>query len=262
MVDHPRRIIGFSGGHNFRDMGGYRAGSGLAVAWGKLYRSGSMVELSDADHDLLHQLELRLICDLRSTRERRERPSRLPDARAFEVWWRDHRTTAADVVEAIQAPGVHDGFGRDLMIDLYRELPYEQAESYKVLFSRIAAGDLPLVFHCTAGKDRTGVAAAVLLDVLGVPRDVVAQDYALTDRFFDNLKRLVMADPDMQALANSDPRLWEPLLRADPAYLDALFATIDTRHGSSENYLREVLELAPADVAAIRETLLVPADYQ
>lgn len=259
MTDHLQRIINFAGGHNFRDMGGYPAADGLAVGWGRVYRSGSMVNLSRADHDLLNQLGLRLICDLRSTRERRERPSHLPANPDFEIWFRDHRTTAADVVQAVQSPQAHEGLGHELMADLYRELPYEQAESYKVLFRRIASGDMPLVFHCTAGKDRTGVAAALLLDVLGVARDVVVQDYTLTDQFFDKLKELVLADPDMQGLVDFDPKLWEPLLHANAAYLDALFDMIDTRHGSSANYMRDVLGLQPADITAIRENLLVSA---
>ncbi len=257
MADNPDRIIALSGGHNFRDMGGYPARDGRTTAWGRLYRSGTMLELSDEDHELLHQLELQLICDLRSTRERTVRPSRLPDARAFEVWARDHRTSAADVVEAIQSPEAHAGSGRELMIELYRDLPYEQAESYKVLFRRIADGHVPIVFHCTAGKDRTGVAAAILLDLLGVPRATIVEDFALTDHAFDNLRRMVLEDPDMGKLADYDQSLWEPLLRAYPVYIETMFATIEARHGSSEGYVREVLGLTDEQIAAIRSVLLV-----
>ena len=257
MQSDKTRLVAFKGAHNFRDMGGYPAADGKHTAWGRLYRSGTMVELSDEDHGLLHQLELRLICDLRSTRERTAKPSRLPAAPSFEVWAREHRTSAADVVEAIQSPQAHDGLGVELMTELYRELPYEQSDSYTVLFERIAQGDLPLVFHCTAGKDRTGVAAALLLDLLGVPRDIIVEDYVLTDHSFDNLRRIVLSDPEMSALKDYDQRLWEPLLRANPAYLDALFETIETCHGTTGDYVREVLDLSTEQVAAIRQALLV-----
>lgn len=257
MQSENTRLLAFKGAHNFRDMGGYPALDGRTTAWGRLYRSGTMVELSDEDHELLDELKLRLICDLRSTRERSVKPSRLPEKREFEIWAREHRTSAADVVEAIQSPEAHDGLGVELMRELYRELPYEQSESYAVLFERIAQGDLPLVFHCTAGKDRTGVAAALLLDLLGVPREVIVEDYVLTDLSFDNLRRLVLSDPEMGRLKDYDQRLWEPLLRADPTYLDALFETIETCHGTSEDYAREVLEISANQVAAIRRALLV-----
>lgn len=257
-MNEAGRIVSFTSGHNFRDMGGYPAAGGMMTAWARLYRSGTMVELSDEDHEVLHKLELRLICDLRSTRERTVRPSRLPAVRSFEVWARDHRTSAADVVEAIQSPEAHEGSGRELMIELYRDLPYEQSESYRILFRRIAESHLPLVFHCTAGKDRTGVAAALLLELIGVERQAIIDDFTLTDRFFDNLRRLILADPEMAALANYEQRLWEPLLRADAAYISTMFEAVEQRHGSTEGYVREVLELGEDEIQAIRKALLVP----
>ena len=257
MPEIAERLIGLRGGHNFRDMGGYPAAGGKQTAWGRLYRSGTMVALADEDHAVLDRLQLRLVCDLRSTRERTNKPSRLPVRPSYEVWSRDHRTSAADVVEAIQSPEAHEGSGRELMRDLYRDLPYEQSESYKVLFARIAAGDVPLVFHCTAGKDRTGVAAALLLDLLGVPRDVIFEDFALTDHAFDNLRCMILDDPEMGRLADYDQRLWEPLLRADPAYLEALFETIGQKHGSTPAYLAEVLGLSDRQMEDIAATLLV-----
>jgi protein-tyrosine phosphatase len=256
LPDRAERLIALSGGHNFRDMGGYPAAGGRHTAWGRLYRSGTMVALADEDHAVLDRLQLRLVCDLRSTRERTNKPSRLPARPAYEVWSRDHRTSAADVVEAIQSPEAHEGSGRELMRDLYRDLPYEQSESYKVLFARIAAGDLPLVFHCTAGKDRTGVAAALLLDLIGVPREVIFEDFALTDHAFDNLRRMILDDPEMGRLADYDQRLWEPLLRADPAYLESLFHTIESSHGSTADYMREVLGLTDEQITAIADNLL------
>ncbi len=257
MPDRAERLIGLTGGHNFRDMGGYPAMGGRQTAWGRLYRSGTMVALADADHAVLDRLGLRLICDLRSTRERTSKPSRLPAKPAYEVWSRDHRTSAADVVEAIQSPQAHAGSAGELMQALYRDLPYEQAESYKVLFARLARGDVPLVFHCTAGKDRTGVAAALLLDLLSVPRHMIYEDFALTDLAFDNLRSLILEDPEMGRLADYDQKLWEPLLRADPAYLDALFDTIAKRHGTTARYMRDVLDISDEQIEAIAANLLV-----
>lgn len=257
MIETRERVIPLSGGHNFRDMGGYPAANGRMTAWGKVFRSGTMAELADDDHAILENLGLRLICDFRTTRERRNRPSRLPPTATFEVWVRDHQSSSADLIQRMREPGVTAAKARDMMIELYRDLAYEQVPAYKAFFSRLSQGHVPVTFHCSAGKDRTGVAAAILLDMLGVPRDVILEDYIFTDRFFDALNRILLSDPTSNRLKDIAPEIYAPMLRADPAYLDAMFETIDARHGGSAGYLRDALELGDDALTAIREELLV-----
>ncbi|AMK19873.1 MULTISPECIES: tyrosine-protein phosphatase [Sphingobium] len=251
------RVIPLEGGHNFRDIGGYRTQDGRTVAKGLVYRSGTMSELSDCDHAALDALGLQVICDFRSTRERNRRPSRLPDAATYEIWSRDHQMSAGDLTEAMQHADATPEKSRQLMIEAYHDLAYEQAPSYRELFQRLAYGTLPLVFHCAAGKDRTGVAAALLLDLLGVSRDQVIEDYKLTDQFFSRGCELVTKDPIGNKLANVAREIWEPMMRADPGYLTAMFDTIEARHGSAEGFIREELALDDAGIAAIRTRLLV-----
>jgi protein-tyrosine phosphatase len=250
------RVVALAGGHNFRDIGGYATTDGRGVAWGKVFRSGTMADLTDADHATLEPLGIVAICDFRSNRERRHRPSRLGDS-AVEPWSRDHETSAADLVNAMRAPGVDVTVSRGLMIELYRTMAYEQAESYRELFRRIAAGDLPIVFHCSAGKDRTGIAAALLLDVLGVDRATVVEDYVLTDRFLAGLLNLISREPDSRRYAAIDPAILAPMMRADPVYIETMFDTIEQRHGSSAGFLAEVLGMDAAAVAGLRDRLLV-----
>ncbi len=257
---HPtphKRVIPFKGGHNFRDLGGYPTSDGRMTAWGLVYRSGSLAALSDEDHALLHSLKLALVFDLRSTRERGVRPSRLPEPAAFEVWFRDHKTSAADVVDLVQKPEAHSGLAHEMMVELYRGLAYEQAESFAELFRRLASGHLPMVFHCAAGKDRTGTADAILLDLLGVERSEVIADYVLTDSFFDRLCEMALSDPVSGKLAAFDKDIWTPLMQARPEYVATMLETISARHGSTEGFVREVLGLSAIQVAAIRERLLV-----
>ena len=250
------RVVPMEGGHNFRDIGGYATQDGRRVARGLVYRSGTMSELSDADHAVLDSLGLQLVCDLRSTGERARRPSRLPDGVTFEIWARDHDMSAGDLMRIVHRPDASADQVRGVMIDAYRHLPYEQGPSYRALFRRIAEGALPLVFHCAAGKDRTGIAAALLLDFLGVARPDVIADYSLTDRFFSRGCELVVKDPIGNKLAGVDPHIWEPMMRAEPAYLETMFATIEQRHGSTEGFLREELGLADAELDSIRARLL------
>ncbi|WP_327753802.1 tyrosine-protein phosphatase (plasmid) [Sphingobium sp. SJ10-10] len=251
------RIIFMDGGHNFRDIGGYPTRDGCHVAQGLVFRSGTMSELSDRDHAILDNLGLKVICDLRSTSERSRRPSRLPEAAQYEIWSRDHHMSAGDLTEAMHRPDATPDTVRALMIDAYRTLAYEQAPSYRELFLRIAQGPLPLVFHCAAGKDRTGIAAALLLDLLGVERERIFADYALTDEFFARGCQLIASDPVGHRFAEVDPAIWEPMMRADPAYLAAMFVALEVRHGTAEAFIRDELGLDDEDIMTIRDRLLV-----
>ncbi|GLR68455.1 protein-tyrosine-phosphatase [Acidocella aquatica] len=250
------RILHLAGGHNFRDIGGYITAGGKRVAMGRVYRSANLARLTDEDHDLIANLNIRLIFDLRDNRERKRRPSRhAPDA-GYEVWARDHTGSTADLISALSAPGATAETSRQKMVDIYKHLAYEQAESYTELFRRIARGDVPLLFHCAAGKDRTGVAAALLLDVLGVPREAVIEDYLLTEHFFEHNLAIVLTDFDTNALKDVEQSIWAPMMHAERAYIESMFSTIEARHGSVENFLCEAIGLTKAELESVRAALL------
>jgi len=256
-ADTHERVIPFEGGHNFRDLGGYSTRDGRVVARGLVYRSGTMAELSDADHAILDTLGLKVICDFRSNSERDRRPSRLPPEADFEIWSRDHGTSHGDVTKILSQPGATAETARQHILNTYKDLAYEQAPSYRELFQRLAYGPLPLMFHCAAGKDRTGIAAALILDLLGVDRDIIGEDYAVTDQFFARGCELIAKDPFGSELRGIDQSIWEPVMRADPAYLTSMFDALDERHGSAQGFLRDELGLGDAEFTAIRTRLLV-----
>lgn len=251
------RVVPMEGGHNFRDIGGYKSSDGRSVATGLVYRSGTMSELSDGDHALLDAIGLQVICDLRSSNERSRRPSRLPEAATYEIWARDYDMSTGDIARALRQPNVTADDLREHIHLAYRTLAYEQAPSYRELFQRLATGPLPLVFHCAAGKDRTGIAAALLLDLLGVAREQIIEDYVLTDRFFARGCELVAKDPFGDKFAGIDPKIWEPVMRAAPEYLDMAFVTIEERHGSVRGFLRDEIGVDDAMGETIRGRLLV-----
>jgi protein-tyrosine phosphatase len=211
-----------------------------------------MSEFTPGDLEEIRRLDIRFICDLRSNPERASRPTRWPDLDAINRWWRDHEGSTGDVVRALSLPNASAESMRELMLEAYRTLPYEQADSYRELFRTIADGELPLVFHCSAGKDRTGIAAALLLSALDVPRETVIEDYLLTERFFEDTRRLA----ETHGFNQVDPVIWEPLMRAEHAYLDAMFRTLERRHGSVDGYLREILGVDAAFKQRIAQHLL------
>lgn len=255
-VAEPERTLQLAGGHNFRDLGGYSTADGGQVAWRKVFRSGTLANLTAIDHEELRSLGIRFICDLRTNRERRSYPTRWMEDHAIEIWARDYDHSTADLAAALSSPNPDAGAARAAIKDFYRRLPYEQSPSYAELLRRLAGGQVPLLFHCSAGKDRTGILGAVLLDLLGVERAVVIEDYSLSDAHFDRLVDMFVRDRHIHDIGTTDVESYSPLLRADPAYLEAMFEILQEAHGGTEGYVRDVLGLSAAEIAAIRLLLV------
>jgi protein-tyrosine phosphatase len=248
------RDINFEGSANFRDLGGYVTEGGQQIRWGQLYRSAELVALTDADMGKLEALGLSLIYDMRSLREREDRPCRIDSGSAIRRLHRDYAHSDADLRTIIEDPAVNAESIRGFMVAMYRRLPYEQADSIRTILLAVAAGELPLLFHCAAGKDRTGAMAALLLDLLGVPRDVIVADFILTDRALEyNRKRFLQYGSKKDV----DDSVWEPMLCADPDFLNAMFHEIDNGDGALNGYLG-YLGITPEIVAAICNRLLEP----
>jgi protein-tyrosine phosphatase len=250
------RIVALNGAINFRDIGGYQTGDGKLVTTKKIYRSGGLARLTLEDQDEITRLGIRVICDLRATSERRLKPSLLPTNAAIELWSRDYEMSIADLTTIMASPGMTAEACRAFMIDTYRMLAYEQADAYRELFLRIANGKLPLLFHCAAGKDRTGIGAALLLDALGVPRTAVIEDYLLTESFFDQNLENVLAFLGPYLVKSLPRHIWEPLIRAEAIYIETMFSELETRHGSVARFLREVLKLDDVILQRVRDRLL------
>jgi len=246
-----QRVLDLQHGHNFRDIGGYRTRTGI-TRWGCLYRSGSLAWLSHDDQDRLLAKGISAICDLRSNAERRSRPSRVERLRPSVHWWREHHGSVGDLTRAMHRADASPGELRELMIGFYRELPFEQSESLSKVYQLIAGGSVPLIVHCSAGKDRTGIAIALLLAMLGVERGTIFEDYLLTESCFEKIRAMVIRDTLDQGMAPANPQVWEPVLRADAAYLDAMFESVLQRCGSLEAYFERHLHLdaqARADIS-------------
>jgi protein-tyrosine phosphatase len=126
------------------------------------------------------------------------------------------------------------------MLHLYPELLVDHAPSYRFLFARLAEGHVPLLFNCSAGKDRTGVAAALILSMLGVPRETVFDDYLLTNRFADFGRLFDASRGGYDQYASVDPEVLRPLLAADADYLQAMFDSLDRDHGGLDAYLARI----------------------
>ena len=268
------RRLPLEGASNFRDVGGYRASNGRYVRWGLVYRSDSLANLTPKDSEYLNHLGIQLVCDVRAEGERARSPDRWPAASPgtsastgnaaspefFSVPIGPHRDgtmTAEDLkkrVAAIDAQTKESIYGYDYAIS--------DAPQYGKILKRIAAGDLPAVEHCTSGKDRTGVFSAILLTALGIPREVVVQDYLLTTRYMLAPDTIAKTTLDLQRIFGladpPDAATVKAIMTTRPEMLEATFDLIDKNYGSFDDYLRDGLKISDSELATIRQRLLEP----
>jgi len=241
MLQHPDRILPLQGATNFRDLGGYLGRDGRPVRWRRLFRSDHLGGLTDADKAVLAKLGLATAFDFRGVEERAaasyELPGVVQHSLAIEPTVTQRMQELAGEGQRITAPVVSG-----LMKDLYRGLVNDQAHRFAELFEHLLHADAPVVFHCTAGKDRTGFAAALILLALGVPRDVVVQDYLLTNQVFEQ--------PPSGRREISDEAL-AVLWRVQQGFLDAALHAVDADHGGVEKYLSRRLKLSDVALDAL-----------
>ena len=256
------RRLPLEGAQNFRDLGGYQTFDGRYVRWGLVYRSDYLVNLTPRDSEYLSNLGIRLVCDVRAEGERARSPDHWtgPPPEFFLVPIgpnRDGTLTSEELklrVEKINSQTKDDARGYDYAIT--------DAAQYGKILHRIAAGDLPVVEHCTSGKDRTGVFSAILLTALGVPRETVIQDYLLTNRYMLGLDTIEKTRKDLQRIFGlSEPldmATVKAIMTTRPEMLEVTFGNITQKYGSFDNYLREGLKISDSELAAIRQRLLEP----
>ncbi|WP_433700294.1 tyrosine-protein phosphatase [Nocardiopsis sp. CA-288880] len=246
---------------NFRDLGGLRTATGRTVRHGLLYRSDALHSVSEEEVAVYNGLGIRQLVDLRTPHERESLPDITPEGAAYTaVSVQNPEAAGANFSAALTDPEVArrmfaDGAAERFMHGVYRELvtDAEALTGYRDLVERAAKGPTALVFHCSAGKDRTGWGAALLLGLLGVDRETVVTDYLASN------ERQANTDKWMRLLAENSGLPWEevvPMTRVRAEYLDTSFRHIDEVYGSFDNYVVDGLELSGGTVDLLRERML------
>lgn len=213
---------------NARDIGGYRTTDGHVVETGLVFRAAGLSTLSDADSAALSARGLRVVDDLRTSYERALGPDRVPVGATLSI-----RDVIGQAPPQVMASTLSAGS------DLYRAFITAPgaSEAFAGVLHDIAGSDGSVLFHCSAGKDRTGWTAAVLLTILGVDRETVNYDFLLSNYYRDAAEGDAVDGVVQSAL-------------------DSAFDQVDQSYGSFDNYVHDGLKLTDGDIAALKAKLL------
>jgi protein-tyrosine phosphatase len=253
----PEELVRLASADNFRDVAGagagYRTRDGRHVRRGVFYRSNEL-QLTAEDATALADLGVAMIHDLRGSQEVEAHP----DAEVAGAAWQHVEVSGIpmEMVEGLRDTdatvrvmrGVYDAFVRD---------PQARA-SYARLLTDLATRDLPQLFHCTAGKDRTGWAAALLLEIAGVDRATILADYLLTNDVSSTTREKYLA-LIAEHLGEEKAAVYEPAMTVEESYLQTAYDAVDELYGSMEGYLTDGLGLSSDIVASLRARLTYDA---
>ena len=246
--------------HNLRDYGGYAAADGARVKTGLLYRSGQHMEASDVDLDLVQSLDIRTIIDLRGNSERASFPCRRHGDFDAEVIAFDGETTSSPPHEGgWDKTDMTAEKARQRMIAVYTRMPVNPAmiTMFSRYFEALATREGGSLVHCFAGKDRTGIAASLLLHVLGAHHDDVVAEFMRTNDAPTQHILERQSLPRMEAhYGEIEPEAIRNLMGVREEYIATYWSEVTRDHGSMDNYLAQTLGVDETRKARLRERLL------
>jgi len=253
---HNSRRLSLSGAVNFRDLGGHPTTNHCRVKTGMVFRSDHLSRLSADDLQILLHLHFRTVCDLRSLGEQKRSPDILPEDGSVELLSLPVQSKKFDPATAMDLikSGDDSWLTIDFLCSLYLSYLDDFASVWGKILSLIASPDkLPLVFHCTGGKDRTGIFAALLLKFLGVDEERIFSDHDLSNTY--NAIRLQPIYAEFADLGIG-PEKAATYLQAPPEPLAAMFEHLQKRYGGIEDYLRKKANVDAVTLKALQTNLL------
>ena len=232
------RLLPLTGASNFRDLGGYTGAQGRTVRWRRLFRSDHLASLTPEDAAALRELGVARAFDFRGAAERAALGYDLPGVAQYPL---PIEPTVVQRMKDLLDAGerLTPAHTVALMQQTYRAFVHDNAPRFAELLNHMLESDAPLVFHCTAGKDRTGFAAALILLALGVPEPTVMQDYLLTNACY----RL----PTPSATGRAPPEVLHVLWRVQEEFLQAALHAVREDFGGIDPYLHRQLGLGPRE---------------
>ena len=247
MPEAPARHLDLQGASNFRDLGGYPTSDGRIVRWRQIFRSNHLGHLTESDIAVVRALKLRSAFDFRGIEERAAAACVLNEIEVHSL--PIEPTVVAALRARLAAGSLSAADAREIMRQSYRDYVRHSTASFRALLAHLLDDRAPLVIHCTAGKDRTGFACALVLHALDVSDEVIAEDYLLTNRYF-------LRDPTSASELPDDVR--QAIGSVEASFLAAAYEAVRADYGDLECYLRDGLALDAPERAALKARYLQP----
>tara|TARA_B100000945_G_C20413544_1_gene613925 strand:- start:1187 stop:2062 length:876 start_codon:yes stop_codon:yes gene_type:complete len=249
------RLLPMDGAHNTRELGGYKTADGLSVKWGMLFRSDKLSDISKTDQAYLQNLGIKKIIDFRSKEEKAEDPDIIPKGISYIEMPISVDGAMRSKIEAV-LKGETNKEVKSFLIDANKEFVSDYVEVYENFLRGLIDDEGPILFHCTAGKDRAGFAAAITLIALGVSKEDVIKDYMKTNQFTKKRIEEIIKQIELMTLYQTDAEILRPLLGVEREYIETAFRTAEEEYGSLENFIKNGLNISDEDIKKLRNKFL------
>ncbi|MGI9651509.1 tyrosine-protein phosphatase [Chryseobacterium sp. RLHN22] len=253
ITDSLRRVVKMEGAYNFRDTGGYKTIDGREVALGKVFRSDAIDKLSDKDLKTFKDKKIVTVVDFRGIEEAKKAPDRLPQNTNYLLCpaGSNNLPTAQDMAKFLK--------DKNFLFDMYGEggLPYF-GERYRSLFVQLLTlkPDEALLFHCTGGRDRTGMASALFLKILGVPQDVIENDYVASNYYLAKNPTMRGMYSGLSKMSGMTEAEIKQQMELRPELIRNFFNAINKKYGSVENFFQIEMGIGPREIAVLKQKYL------
>lgn len=251
--DHRKIVL--DGTSNTRELGGYKTEDGRSLKWGVLYRSDKLSELTDADQEYLLQLGIKRVIDFRSSEEKQNEPDQLPSTLKYVEMPIEADGAIRPKVEAILKGDLNEDVGA-ILVETNKEFISDFSGVYKGFIESLIENQEPTLFHCTAGKDRAGFAAALVLLAVGVPEKIVIEDYMKTNKYTEETIQDYINKINLYSLGSVDAEILRPLLGVEERFIRAALDEIKQKYGSVENFIRDELKIRDESIIELKNFLL------
>lgn len=251
--DHRKIVL--DGTSNTRELGGYKTEDGRSLKWGVLYRSDKLSELTDADQEYLLQLGIKRVIDFRSSEEKQNEPDQLPSTLKYIEMPIEADGAIRPKVEAILKGDLKEDVGA-ILVETNKEFISDFSGVYKGFIESLIENQEPTLFHCTAGKDRAGFAAALVLLAVGVPEKIVIEDYMKTNKYTEETIQDYINKINLYSLGSVDAEILRPLLGVEERFIRAALDEIKQKYGNVENFIRDELKIRDESIIELKNFLL------
>lgn len=233
---------------NFRTVGNIKNTEGRTLKEGRFYRSAHLHKLKKRSFDRFDELGIKEIIDLRNSKEIAQKPDQIPAENTYKKYsaFEDEGDQLSQAKKLVLKGKVNASDADKRMIDFYREYVTENPETIKTIITEVLESKDPVLYHCTAGKDRTGIITALILTILKFDKETIYNDYLLSNNYRKNLvqKRLRLANTLHFLYPKMDLQVLEKLSWVEKRYLDAAFEEINKKYGSADAYIQQVLGIS------------------